>query len=95
MDEQIVSTICQLLRDGGSAAVWMWIIYLGVGLLKYSIGAGIIYYLITRAVKRLGEWIVVVDKNERDRQIRHNDEMEKWRAKQAKDGDLVPTSKIP
>lgn len=43
MNEKIVEMITSLVRDGGSAAIWVFAIYYSMSVAKFAIGFGCLY----------------------------------------------------
>lgn len=43
MDEKIVEMIVSLVRDGGTAAIWVFAIHYGISIAKFAIGFGFFY----------------------------------------------------
>ena len=50
MNEQMVEQVVQLVRDGGAAGVWMWMVWIVSGLVKFGIGMSVLFYVLRSGI---------------------------------------------
>lgn len=56
MNDELMQSIIELIRDGGAAAVWIYCLHLGAGILKFIVGFGFFFL----AVKSAGKVVLTV-----------------------------------
>jgi hypothetical protein len=56
VNEEMFNSILELVRQGGAAAVWVYAVHMGVGVLKFIVGFGCLYACIVKICKT-ARWI--------------------------------------